>query len=181
VPTPRLELSVQYACGAKDLPKRAEVRAWARAALPPDRARNAEIALRFVDEEEARALNRDYRGKDSATNVLSFSYETDPLLQGDLVVCVPVLKREAAEHGMSLSAHCAHLIVHGLLHLQGYDHETGEADATAMEAKEREIMESLGFPDPYSTDSTDSTYSTHSTHSTDSNPSAPVSRAPAPE
>lgn len=166
MPTPRLELSVQYACGVKDLPKRSEVRAWARAALHPDRARGAEIAIRFVGEEEARTLNRDYRRKDAATNVLSFSYETDPLLQGDLVVCVPVLEREAAELGISMSARCAHLIVHGLLHLQGYDHETGEEDATAMEAQEREIMASLGFPDPYSTDST---------------PSLPVSRTRAPE
>jgi probable rRNA maturation factor len=149
MPIRRIDLSVQYACGAKDLPRTSEIRAWARSALCLGSARGAQIAIRFVDEEEARALNRDYRRKDYATNVLSFPYETSPLIQGDLVVCVPVVAREAAEQGKSVTAHCAHLVVHGLLHLQGHDHEAGDEEALAMEAKEREILESLGFPDPY--------------------------------
>lgn len=105
--------------------------------------------MRFVDAEEGRQLNRDYRGKDYATNVLSFPYAVEPVVQGDLVVCLPVVLREAAEQGKAAPAHFAHLVAHGMLHLQGYDHETGEADALRMEAKEREIMAALGFPDPY--------------------------------
>jgi probable rRNA maturation factor len=155
MPTPRIDLSVQYACSAKDLPKRSEIRAWTRAALNLADTRDAEIAIRFVDAEEARALNRDYRRKDCATNVLSFLYETDPRLQGDLVLCVPVILCEAAEQQKSMTAHCAHLVVHGLLHLQGYGHETGEEEASLMESKEREILKSLGFSDPYRPHSND--------------------------
>lgn len=144
---PRLELAIQFAVKA-DLPARAEFRRWAKAALRGDVA----AALRVVDAEEGLALNRDYRGKDYATNVLTFEYGADPdtgALTGDIVLCAPVVEREAREQGKPLAAHYAHLTVHGLLHLQGYDHETGEADAIAMEAVESFIMQALGFPNPY--------------------------------
>lgn len=104
--------------------------------------------MRFVDAEEGRGLNLDYRGKDYATNVLSFPYETDPILMGDLVLAWPVVLREAAEQGISIDQHCAHLIVHGTLHLQGYDHED-DVEAEEMEALEREVLAQLGYPDPY--------------------------------
>ena len=94
-------------------------------------------------------LNRDYRHKDYATNVLSFVYESEPRVAGDLVVCLPVVLREALAQGKSTEAHFAHLIVHGMLHLLGYDHETGARDAKRMEAKEKEILAGLGYPDPY--------------------------------
>ena len=139
----KLSLSVQYAVKSPLLPTRSQVRRWVAAAVTGD----AEITVRFVGEAEGRALNRDFRGKDYATNVLSFVYETRPLT-GDVVICVPVLLREAEEQGKSVAAHCAHLIVHGVLHLQGYDHET-EAQARVMEAREREILTRLGYPDPY--------------------------------
>ena len=145
----RLNLCVQYACDDTDLPARQHIRAWARTALNVDGMRGGQITIRFVDAEESQALNRDYRGKDYATNVLSFPYETGPAVQGDLVICAPVVAREAAAQGKTLQAHHAHLIVHGLLHLQGYDHETGADDAQRMEDKEREILASLGFADPY--------------------------------
>ena len=148
----RLNLSVQYACQAKALPLRAQIRAWTRAALNADGMRGGQITIRFVDAEEGRSLNHDYRGTDYATNVLSFAYDTDPVVAGDLVVCAPVVAREATEQGKTAEAHCAHLIVHGLLHLQGYDHETGEDDARRMEDKERAILASLGFADPYALD-----------------------------
>ena len=141
----RLNLSVQYACNAEGLPSRTEVRAWARAAL----AGGAQVTIRYVDAEEGRALNRDYRGKDYATNVLSFAYETDPLTVGDLVICAPVVAEEAVAQGKPLHAHHAHLVVHGMLHLQGYDHEISAADAEVMEQEEREILAGLGFADPY--------------------------------
>lgn len=145
--TPELSLWVQYATESEGLPTRAQVRRWVKAALEGD----AEITVRFVDEDEGRALNRDYRGKDYATNVLSFVYETAlqaGKIWGDLVVCAPVVAREAREHGKALEAHYAHLIVHGSLHLQGYDHEN-DADAAAMEARESEVVTRLGYPDPY--------------------------------
>ncbi len=141
----RLNLSVQYACNTADLPLRAQVRQWARAALEG----GGQVTVRYVDAEEGRSLNRDYRGKDYATNVLSFVYENDPLTVGDLVICAPVVLREAGEQKRSSEAHHAHLVVHGMLHLQGYDHETGEEDARAMEARETEILAGLGYPDPY--------------------------------
>ncbi|GHU37844.1 endoribonuclease YbeY [Betaproteobacteria bacterium] len=145
----RINLSVQYASRADGIPARAEIRAWSRAALNADGKRGAQITIRFVDADEGQALNRDYRGKDYPTNVLSFVYEREPLLQGDLVICAPVAAREAEEQGKTREAHYAHLIVHGLLHLLGYDHETGEGDAQRMEDKERAILASLGFADPY--------------------------------
>ena len=141
----RLNLSVQYACNREGLPLRADFVRWARAALEG----GGNITIRLVDAEEGQELNRDYRGKDYATNVLSFPYDTDPIVCGDLVICAPVVEREAREQGKPLHAHYAHLVVHGLLHLQGYDHETGEQDAIAMESRERIVLQSLGFDDPY--------------------------------
>jgi probable rRNA maturation factor len=120
------------------------VRRWVRAAAASD----AEVTVRFVDADEGRALNRDYRGKEYATNILSFPYASEPVV-GDLVVCLPVVLREAGEQNKPELAHFAHLIVHGMLHLQGYDHETGVHDAERMEAKERQILAALGYPDPY--------------------------------
>jgi len=142
---PELRLSVQYPGGKEGAPTRLQVRRWVRAAcgIP------AEVTVRFVDANEGRDLNRDYRGKDYATNVLSFPYAAGTTLSGDLVLCLPVLAREAREQGKPPEAHCAHLIVHGMLHLQGYDHEAGRADAERMEALEREILADLGYPDPY--------------------------------
>ena len=142
---PELRLSVQYPGGKDGAPTRPQVRRWVRAtcAIP------AEVTVRFVDGDEGRSLNRDYRGKDYATNVLSFPYASGTTLSGDLVLCLPVLEREAREQGKPPEAHCAHLIVHGMLHLQGHDHETGRADAERMEALEREILADLGYPDPY--------------------------------
>jgi probable rRNA maturation factor len=145
---PELALSVQFAARDAWLPTRPQVRRWVRAAQ--------EVALdatvRFVGEEEGRTLNRGYRHKDYATNVLSFVYESGPpamVTRGDLVVCLPVLQREAREQGKTAEAHCAHMIVHGMLHLQGYEHETGAREAKRMEAREREILAGLGYPDPY--------------------------------
>ncbi len=106
------------------------------------------MTLRLVDAQEGRTLNREYRGKDYATNVLSFPYEVEPRLFGDLVVCPEVVAREADEQGKPLAAHYAHLVVHGMLHLQGWDHET-KAEAEVMEEKEREILGALGYSDPY--------------------------------
>jgi len=137
-------LAVQYATQAQELPTRPQIRRWIKAALSGE---NAEITVRLVDAKEGQALNRDYRGKDYATNVLSFGYETSPL-SGDLLLCAPVVAREAEEQHKPLLAHYAHLIVHGTLHLQGFDHET-TAQARIMEAREREIVMGLGYPDPY--------------------------------
>ena len=145
----RLNLSVQYASEGENLPERPAIRRWVRAALDVDGPQGGQITIRFVDAEEGQTLNRDYRHKDYATNVLSFPYDTEPLVFGDLVICAPVVEREASEQGKSLDAHYAHLIVHGTLHLQGYDHETGEEDARHMEAQERAILAALGYDDPY--------------------------------
>ena len=145
----RLNLSVQYACNKEDLPLRAQIRAWVRAALDVDGARGGQITVRLVDADEGLQLNRDYRGKDYATNVLSFPYNVEPVVCGDLVLCAPVVAREAAEQRKTLTAHYAHLIVHGLLHLQGYDHEAGTRQAQQMEDHERAILAALGFADPY--------------------------------
>ena len=143
----RLALNVQYAVAGSDLPQPGALRRWARAAL----ARNARIGLRFVGEAEARALNKRYRGRDRATNVLAFVYHEGRGthgIEGDVVLCVPVLRREAGEQGKLLAAHSAHLVVHAMLHLQGYDHAEA-ADAARMEAREKSILARLGFPDPY--------------------------------
>jgi probable rRNA maturation factor len=126
------------------LPRHAVVR-WLRHALDGD----AEITVRIVDTEEGQLLNRDYRHKDYATNVLTFDYAQAPQVMADLVLCAPVVAREAAEQGKTLQAHYAHLLVHGALHAQGWDHEGSEADAQAMEAQETAILARLGFANPY--------------------------------
>ena len=148
----RLNLGVQYACNQSGLPSRPQIRTWVRAALDVDGKRGGQITIRFVEPEEGQSLNSDYRGKDYATNVLSFPYEVEPVVAGDLVICAAVVEREAAEQEKTLEAHYAHLIVHGILHLQGYDHEIGENEALLMENKERTILAQLGFPDPYRND-----------------------------
>ena len=127
---------------------RHKVLRWLRAALGDD-VQAAEITVRIVDTEEGQSLNRDYRQKDYATNVLTFDYSGAPVVAADLVLCAPVVAREAAELGKPLTEHYAHLLVHGALHAQGWDHETNEADAEAMEALETSIMARLGFADPY--------------------------------
>jgi probable rRNA maturation factor len=145
----RLNLSVQYACNTSGLPLRPQLRRWARAALDVDGKRGGQITVRLVDADEGRALNLAYRGKDYATNVLSFPYEQEPIICGDLVICPAVVEREAGEQNKTCEAHYAHLVVHGLLHLQGYDHETGNKEALQMEDKERLILAALGYADPY--------------------------------
>ncbi|GAB3627158.1 Endoribonuclease YbeY [Pandoraea terrae] len=147
---PGLDLTVQFAApafaGHKAVLGRAALRRWVQAALFAD----AELTLRFVDADEGQSLNRSYRGKDYATNVLTFAYaqsEDDPV-SGDIVLCCPVVAREASEQKITLEAHYAHLVVHGVLHAQGYDHEDDE-DAAEMEALETEILAVLGYADPY--------------------------------
>lgn len=142
---PDLQLSIQYPGGKAGAPTRAQVRRWVRAACNEA----AEVTVRFVAEDEGRELNLAYRGKDYATNVLSFPYQEADPLQGDLAICLPVVATEAAAQNKALEAHHAHLIVHGMLHLQGYDHEASAADAEIMERREREILAKLGYPDPY--------------------------------
>lgn len=123
------------------------IRLWVKAALGDD-VTSAQITVRIVDKEEGRALNSQYRGKDYATNVLTFDYSHAPDVAADLIVCAPVVACEALEQGKGVKAHYAHLIVHGVLHAQGWDHEE-EEEALAMEAQESEIMKGLGFADPY--------------------------------
>jgi len=139
-----LSLSVQYASNAPDLPARAQVRRWVRAALLAD----AVVTVRFVEAIEGRALNAEFRGKDYATNVLTFVYDDEKPRAGDIVLCAPVVRKEADAQGKSLAAHYAHLVVHGMLHLQGFDHEHA-GDAAVMEARETAILARLGLPDPY--------------------------------
>ncbi|MDA8094839.1 MAG: rRNA maturation RNase YbeY [Betaproteobacteria bacterium] len=146
----RLSLSVQYAVAPPGdrVPTRAQIRRWAGAALSD----SAVVTVRIVSEPEGRELNRQFRGKDYATNVLTFSLD-DALAPefahcADIVLCAPVVEREAHEQHKSLEAHYAHLVVHGLLHMQGYDHET-ESEAAVMEALESRIVMKLGYPDPY--------------------------------
>ena len=147
---PKLTLSLQFgdlqdaATHRAALPRHKVVRCI-RHALDAD----AEITVRIVNAEEGQALNLDYRGKDYATNVLTFDYATQPLVMADLVLCAPVVAREAKELKKPLAEHYAHLLVHGTLHAQGWDHETSEADAEAMEARETEILAGLGQPNPY--------------------------------
>ena len=141
---PRLTLSVQYAVAAGTLPQPAALRRWARSALE----RDAMVAMRFVGTREGRRLNRLYRGKDRATNVLTFVYDDVMPLSGDLVLCAPVLRHEARAQHKRLADHCAHLVVHGMLHLQGYDHDT-ERKARVMEARERVLLARFDIADPY--------------------------------
>lgn len=148
--SPHLSLIVQYAIEDDALPTRAQIRRWVQAVCRTLHAAAVAITVRFVDSDEGRTLNRDYRHKDYATNVLSFGYECDEdNVAGDLVVCLPMLQREAQEQHKTLEAHCAHLIVHGMLHLYGFEHEHDEHEAEQMESLERELMARLGYPDPY--------------------------------
>jgi probable rRNA maturation factor len=138
-------IRVQRASRAAHIPSDRRLRRWASAALP----RNSEITIRFVGAAEGRRLNRTYRGKDHATNVLSFRYSaTRTRIEGDLVICAPVVAREAREQRKAVEAHYAHMVVHGLLHLRGYDHPNVR-DAARMELLERRILRGLGFGDPY--------------------------------
>jgi probable rRNA maturation factor len=146
-----LSLSLQFG-NIKDaarhraaLPRHSVAR-WIRHALESD----AEITVRIVGSEEGQALNRDYRQRDNATNVLTFDYTRAPLVTADLVLCAPVVAKEAKENKKTLRDHYAHLLVHGTLHAQGYDHETSAADADAMEAREIAVLAGLGIKTPYS-------------------------------
>ena len=147
---PLLTLSLQFgrfdgvAAHRAALPRHRVAR-WIRHALQAD----GEITVRIVDADEGQALNRDYRHKDYATNVLTFDYAQEPVVCADLVLCAPVVAREAQENGKTLEEHYAHLLVHGALHAQGWDHETSAEDADEMEAFETDIMRKLGFADPY--------------------------------
>ena len=139
-----LSLAVQYATNSAGLPARAQVRRWVRAALEG----NAAVTVRFVGAIEGRALNAEFRGKDYPTNVLTFVYDDADPRAGDIVLCAPVVQMEADAQGKMAAAHYAHLVVHGMLHLQGYDHED-DADASAMEARESAVLTALGIADPY--------------------------------
>jgi len=143
----RPAIALQIAARGSGLPSAAQVRRWTKTALP----RAAEVTIRIVGTAEARRLNRAYRRRDYATNVLSFSYESKrALLRGDIVLCAPVVRSEARSQGKPLEAHFAHLIVHGALHLRGYDHERPR-EAVRMEALEKRLLAKLGYPDPYMT------------------------------
>ena len=144
IATPRVSLAVQYGVARKRLPAPATLRRWADAAID----RDAQVTLRCVGRREGRSLNARFRGKPHPTNVLAFVYDQSPRIAGDLVLCAPVLREEARAQGKPLADHCAHLVVHGVLHLQGYDHETGR-EASEMERKESRIVTQLGFPDPH--------------------------------
>ena len=146
----RLTLSLQFgriedaALHRAALPRH-KVARWIRHALE----RDAEITVRIVNASEGRQLNHEYRKKDYATNVLTFDYAQAPVVSADLVLCAPVVAREACENGKTLQAHYAHLLVHGTLHAQGWDHETSEQHALDMEARETGILGGLGFENPY--------------------------------
>ena len=146
--TNRLNLSIQFACARTALPERRQFFAWARAALTG----GGTVTIRLVEVEEARALNLEYRGKDYATNVLSFSYgevsADPPCTEGDLLICPSVVFAEASAQAKAPLAHFAHLVVHGMLHLQGWDHDSAD-QAAAMEKREREILAKFGYDDPY--------------------------------
>jgi probable rRNA maturation factor len=146
-----VSLELQRAVEGGGMPDEEVFRRWAESVLSchPD---PVELVIRLVDEAESRQLNRDYRGKDRPTNVLSFPFEAPPQvatpLLGDLVICAPVVAREAQEQSKSLQAHWAHMVIHGLLHLLGYDHQNDQ-EALQMESRERELMHRLNYPDPY--------------------------------
>jgi probable rRNA maturation factor len=142
---PELSLSLQFADPRHraHLPRHKVIR-WIRAALESP----AEITVRIVDAEEGQALNRDFRQKDYATNVLTFDYSHEPVVVADLILCAPVVETEAAAEKVTLEAHYAHLLVHGTLHAQGFDHEADD-EAEVMEARETEVLAGLGYADPY--------------------------------
>lgn len=144
--SPEFSLSVQFASEASELPTRAQIRRWVAAALE----HAAEITVRIVDAEEAQTLNQDYRDREYVPNVLTFEYgEIAPgILGGDVVICAPVVEREAREQGKPLQHHYAHMTVHGVLHLQGYDH-IDPADADIMESREAVILRRFRIPNPY--------------------------------
>ena len=142
---PALSLSLQFADARhRALLPRHRVQRWLRAAL----GRPAELTVRIVGDDEGQALNRDFRSKDYATNVLTFDYEQTPVVMADLVLAAGVVEREAAELGIPVADHYAHLLVHGALHAQGFDHED-DAEAAVMQARETEILRGLGLADPY--------------------------------
>ena len=141
---PALDLAIQGLGRFARMPARATLARWITAALE----RDAEMVLRFVGAGEGRRLNRTFRGRDYATDVLTFDYAQAPRVQADIVICPPVVRRAARERGRPFRAHLAHLVVHATLHAQGYDHEV-EADALVMEARESEVLLGLGLPDPY--------------------------------
>ena len=150
MPLNQLQLSLQFGAFPEVADHRAvltrsKVTRWIRHALAVD----AEITVRIVGTEEGQSLNREYRKKDYATNVLTFDYQQEPTVMADLVICAPVIEREAKEQNKSLEEHYAHMLVHGSLHAQGWDHETSEEDAEEMEAYETDILQELGFADPY--------------------------------
>ena len=140
------QIAVQNASTACNVPTPARIRQWARAALSVD----ARVTIRIVGQAEGRLLNRSYRRKDYATNVLTFVFRDHAPLEGDLALCAPVITREARMQRKPIAAHYAHMIVHGLLHLQGYDHENNQ-DAAVMERRERTLLARFGYPDPYKT------------------------------
>lgn len=142
--THRLALEVQYATRCKDLPSAHSLKLWCKAALLSD----CEVAVRIVGTREGESLNAQFRGKAYPTNVLTFVYDTSAACVGDIVLCAPVVKKEARLQGKRARAHWAHLVVHGMLHLQGFDHER-PADARRMERRETQILAELGYPDPY--------------------------------
>ncbi len=141
---PQLSIFVQFASQQTNLPTKMQFKKWAKAALRVDTV----VTVRVVDEAEARTLNSQYRGKDYATNVLTFALADEPHLMGDIVICAPVVIKEAAEQQITLEAHFAHLTVHGILHLHGYDHEI-DAQAALMESIEIQILAKLGYANPY--------------------------------
>ena len=140
----RLSISFQNASNLAKIPAKTLFKKWAKAALRVE----TEVTIRIVDEAEGRALNLTYRAKDYATNVLTFSLTEEPHLMGDIIICAPIVAAEAKAQNKSLGAHFAHLTVHGVLHLQGYDHET-EPQAELMEAIEIQILTKLGYANPY--------------------------------
>jgi probable rRNA maturation factor len=140
----KVKLSVQYALNAKGIPTIPQFKKWVKAALTQD----ADITIRIVEEHEGQELNNKFRGKETATNVLTFFYDDILPLTGDIVLCAAVIKKEAQQQDKTLMAHYAHLTVHGVLHLQGYDHENDQ-DATIMEQIETNIVIGLGYDDPY--------------------------------
>ena len=141
---PRLKLTVQVASLESDIPASKQIKKWVNAAIRVE----TEVTIRFVDEEEGRMLNSAYRGKDYATNVLTFPLSEEPHLMGDIIICTPVVAQEAKAQSKSLEEHYAHLTVHGVLHLHGYDHET-EEQAALMESIEVTTLQNLGYANPY--------------------------------